>query len=286
MRYTIEGFGQVMAVKMNLDCDCLAILRWFVDFHGSNKMEFILQDKKPYYWVSYSKVIEDMPIISDKEDTIYRKFKKLVESKVLSIHTTREKLKNGKFKTYSYYTFDVNYNCLIDTECTELANIIDVKTKTKSLGKKSELNHSEKNPSCHSEKNPYKINLLTNSYSSIKNNNKSKNKKTVVVVSQDAKDISKKFKELYNADLHEERTQELIDKKGIETVTRYLNEYSDYIKGPDIGNLGGYYYDCVMIGYTKPVCANNTTTTQSIHNFDQREYAESEWDKHYANKNV
>jgi hypothetical protein len=283
MRYTIEGFGQEMAVKMKLDCDCLSILRWFVDFQGSNEMTTILVENKPFYWVTYSKVISDMPIISDKEDTIYRKFKKLVDVEVLKIHTTREKLKNGKFKTYSYYGFGQNYNCLINTECTELTNPVDIKTKTKSLGKKSELIRSEKNPSGHSEKNPYKINLLTNSYSSINNNNKSENKKPVVVVSQDAKDISKKFKELYNENLNEKRTQELIDTNGIETVTIYLNEYNDYIQDREVKNLAKDFYACVRDGYTKSKGINNKQTTQSIHNFVEREYEDNYWEKFYAN---
>ena len=65
MKYTIHGFNQMRAVELGLSCDDLIILRWFIDFRDAGKMKrnFALEDNKFYYWVTYKKIIEDIPII-------------------------------------------------------------------------------------------------------------------------------------------------------------------------------------------------------------------------------
>lgn len=182
MRYTVHGFSQEVAIRLGLDNDALLLLRWFVDFQGTGDMTTILMDGKPYFWVAYSKVIKDIPILTDKEDTVYRKFKKLcdIQANVLKVHTTREKLQNGKFKTYTYYGFGENYKSLISP--VDVENMFkDSNGSLESNSEKNPSNHSsqsenspskdsEKNPSGYSEKNPYNIDLLTNTYSSIKEN--------------------------------------------------------------------------------------------------------------------
>jgi hypothetical protein len=116
----------------------------------------------------------------------------------------------------------------------------------------------------------------------LNNNNSKKAKKKVVVVSQNAQNIADKFKELYNADLNLKRTQEMIDTKGIEIVTLYLNEYSDYIQGREIERLGADFYKCVMDGYTKPKSINNKNVPKYA-DFKQRQYSEEDYEQFYAN---
>jgi hypothetical protein len=189
MKYTIHGFSQDIAVKLKLNSDDLLLLRWFVDFQGTGLMNFLVIDDKPHYWIKYSKVIQDMPIIADKEDTIYRKFKKLVESNVLKLYTKREKT-NGHFKTYPYYGFDVNYKFLVtspsnnqDIKDTDYTGLI---LPCKVLGKKSEEQVGKKSEQLLGKKSVSDSSIIK-SYSSTKkidsqsiireNKQKSKNKK-------------------------------------------------------------------------------------------------------------
>lgn len=65
MKYTIFGFRQIEAVKMDLTNDDLLLLRWFVDFKECGKMDrkYIKDMNNMGYWVNYTNVINELPII-------------------------------------------------------------------------------------------------------------------------------------------------------------------------------------------------------------------------------
>ena len=107
MRYTIEGFSQQRAVELGLSAEDLVILRWFVDFWPSDKMTKMVHEGKTYAIVSYSGFIAQMPIISCNKRTIARKFKRLVDAKVLENAT----IKNGG--SFSVYKFGEEYDSLV-----------------------------------------------------------------------------------------------------------------------------------------------------------------------------
>lgn len=70
MRLTCEGFLQEYLVKLNLTTSDAYILRWFLSFTQSGNQEYIESDNKIYYWVKYSKVINDLPIIKIKNHVV------------------------------------------------------------------------------------------------------------------------------------------------------------------------------------------------------------------------
>lgn len=164
MKYTIMGFSQAKAVELGLDVQDLTILRWFIDYKETSKMVQMIIEGKPYYWINYKGIIEDLPIINIKKDTLYRRLKKLVEKEVL-IH-----ISITKGGTFSYYNIGKNYLSLINF------NSIEKPDEKKSEG-------TEKNPGGYgfksvggTEKNPDQIiNLLNNT--NLLNNNKKKKKK-------------------------------------------------------------------------------------------------------------
>lgn len=140
MKYTIFGFNQRVACNLHLDLVDLALLRWFIDFKdakkkdGKPKMVSRVIDNETMYWVRYSGVMDEFPIMKFKsEDSVYRRFKKLAKLEILN-HKT---LKNCG--TYSLYSVGKNYIDLISDD----------------YGEKSETNpsKSETNPS-KSEHNP------------------------------------------------------------------------------------------------------------------------------------
>ena len=144
MKYTILGFNQEKALEFGFDVEDLLIIRWFVDFYSSSKMIKMNVGDKTYAWVNYSRVIEDIPILNMKKDTLSRRMKKICETGIME----HETLKQGG--TFSLYKLTDKYDQLISkdnkTEGTEKI--------PEGYGKKSQP-LTEKNP----EQN---INLLNN----------------------------------------------------------------------------------------------------------------------------
>lgn len=108
MKNTIVGFNQRKLIKFNLDLKDALLLRYFVDFRDTERMSMIKLDNKPYYWLNYKHLKEDIPIIGIKSnDALRRRLKKLEECKILGHY---HKLQGG---SYSYYCLGENYPLLI-----------------------------------------------------------------------------------------------------------------------------------------------------------------------------
>ena len=110
MKYTILGFNQEKALELGFDVDDLLIIRWFVDFYSSSKMIKMNVGDKTYAWVNYSRVIEDIPILNMKKDTLSRRMKKICETGIME----HETLKQGG--TFSLYKLTDKYDQLISTD--------------------------------------------------------------------------------------------------------------------------------------------------------------------------
>lgn len=119
MRYNIHGFSQPRAVELGLTNDDLLVLRWFVDFCNSGKMQKIEESGETFYWVRYQAVLDDLPILRIGKDRLFRKhFKTLCDVNVL-----KHKHINigGRF---SYYGFGGNYKTLVyDQDSTHTVNL-------------------------------------------------------------------------------------------------------------------------------------------------------------------
>lgn len=144
MKISVEGFNQRYACSFKkeyvendkiktkkLDCTDLVILRWFVDFYP--KMKKMVIDNKEYVWLSYQKLIEDLPIIDISKRTLASRLQKLVEFEILDYKFIKE---NGSFTLFS---FGSNYEKLIidggckknDNGCLFDDNGVVEKTTTK-----------------------------------------------------------------------------------------------------------------------------------------------------------
>ena len=156
MKYTILGFSQEKALELGFDVNDLLIIRWFVDFYSSSKMVKMNVGDRTYVWVNYSKVIEDIPILNMKKDTLSRRMKKICETGIME----HETLKQGG--TFSLYRLTDKYDQLISND----GNTEGTKKNPEGYGKKSRP-VTEKNP----EQN---INLLNNNSIKDINTNSSK----------------------------------------------------------------------------------------------------------------
>ncbi|MBU5483480.1 hypothetical protein KQI86_04005 [Clostridium sp. MSJ-11] len=97
MKYTILGFKQSELVRFGLDTIDALILRYFVDFKDSGRMIRKEIDNEIYYWVKYEGIIESLPILNLKKDSIYRILKRMAKADILRHETIREK---GMFSYY------------------------------------------------------------------------------------------------------------------------------------------------------------------------------------------
>lgn len=108
MKYNIHGFHQPRAVELGLTNDDLLVLRWFVDFAGTNKMKTIVEQDGIYYWVNYTTVLEDLPVLRISKQTLKKKhFDNLCNARVLK----HKHIKDGG--SFSYYAYGINYDTLI-----------------------------------------------------------------------------------------------------------------------------------------------------------------------------
>lgn len=108
MKYSIHGFSQPRAVELGLTNDDLLVLRWFVDFCGTGKMQSVVEPDGIYYWVNYAAVLNDLPVLRISKDRLYRKhFMALCDAQVLR----HKHIKGGG--SFSYYGYAVNYETLV-----------------------------------------------------------------------------------------------------------------------------------------------------------------------------
>lgn len=124
LKNSIEGFNQKFATTLKkdfivngkivirkIDCTDLVIMRWFVDFYPN--MKKIEYNGKQYGWITYKKVLEDLPILDISKQSLADRLKKLVDFKLLSSALIKE---GG---TFSVYCVGDNYKYLIENESPE-----------------------------------------------------------------------------------------------------------------------------------------------------------------------
>jgi uncharacterized phage protein (TIGR02220 family) len=117
MKYTIEGFDQERLIELSIGLDEAVILRWLIDFSHSDDMVKIYEDNRIWYWVKYSGILKDIPIIAGSKKTIQRKLYNLVKSGVLEHKTIKKK------GTFSYYSINEDvYKTLVEKVRTKLSN--------------------------------------------------------------------------------------------------------------------------------------------------------------------
>lgn len=150
MKYTVNGFLQEKLIEYELDDKDAILLRYFIDFKGSGKMKSRIVDEEQYYWLSYKGVIEEYPILNLKEDSVYRRLKKLCEKKILVSITVRE---GG---TYSFYNIGENYITLISDTNPNTLKKDNASKNPQNKSKKNTINQSENNPK-QLEENPSNV---------------------------------------------------------------------------------------------------------------------------------
>lgn len=108
MQYSFLGFSVSKMMDLNLDMKDIAILRYFVDFKDTGRMNTEVVDGVTYYWVNYRTMEEAMPYLALGKRAIMTRMLKLRDLGILKHHTKKE---GG---TFSFYALGDKYNDLID----------------------------------------------------------------------------------------------------------------------------------------------------------------------------
>lgn len=93
MKYVIN-INQLAIINNGIAIDIMdaAILDWMVQFSHSSKITKMDYLGKNYYYYSYQKIIQDMPILGIGRDAIYRRIKKMCDVGILEAHPNNQKL--------------------------------------------------------------------------------------------------------------------------------------------------------------------------------------------------
>lgn len=101
MKYTIAGFSQKVLILYGLGVSEAEILRCIVDFWFSRKMETEVFDGREYFWLSYSFIQSELPIMAIDRKQIANKMQKFVECGLMDF-----KLKQTGKGSRTYFTIN------------------------------------------------------------------------------------------------------------------------------------------------------------------------------------
>ena len=178
MKNTISGFSQKKLIEMGLDLKDAMLLRYFVDFRDTESMTTIIIDNKPFYWLKYEHLKEDIPILGITSNiALRRRLKKLEDAGVLEHY---HKLEGGSF---SYYTLGPKYKLLIsDKSEKDFNNFSQEETTQDPQTEKFNPSNSKVQPlkpkSLTPQTEKFKQNNLSTKDRSTKDNTKKEKKKT------------------------------------------------------------------------------------------------------------
>ena len=137
MKYNIN-VNQLAIVKSGVDIDIYdaVIIDFLVEFSKSDSIVKINENGIEFYWFSYDKIIDDLPVLKLKKDSVYRRMKRLCDIGLLIQNPDAKKI--GR----SFFAFTEKIKSVIVTN--DIGSKSDTSDSNPKVGRKSEA--SGKNP--------------------------------------------------------------------------------------------------------------------------------------------
>ena len=120
MRYQIHRLQQEALIELGLNTEDALLLDWMLNWKDGNSMERIVVGNDVAYWVNYSKVIEELPILFKKtkgfasveeEEKAKKanttKVARMLKGNLSKVLTRHEKKVQGKTKVYISFNRDM-----------------------------------------------------------------------------------------------------------------------------------------------------------------------------------
>ena len=228
MQYNFLGFSVSKMMELNLDMKDMAILRYFVDFKETGRMNYEIVEGEKYYWINYSSIEREMPHLGLGKRAIMLRMLKLRDLGILLHYTKKE---GG---TYSFYNLGTKYNELINTN------------KYKVIKNKDESNIYE-NEDRYEEDYEDKFNEDKNRYEKDCGNKFNKDENSFLEVKEEnIEGVSAQEKEQY---LHKK--------------TVYMENYAQGVQENERKLCTNTHKGCVSKGRTKTNLQNNSSTKET-----------------------
>lgn len=127
MKLIVNGYLQEDLLKHELDLVDVKLIKYFQQFTASKNMRHYEKNGKLYFWLSYQKVIDDLPIINIKSKrTVARRFDDMVEKGIFE----RIYINNQKNYNNTYFRLTDLHNSMLEN-----INYIFKKDKPKAVVK-------------------------------------------------------------------------------------------------------------------------------------------------------
>lgn len=126
MRSYVEGFNQEALVKYKLNPSDALILQWFKSFSLSGKQKYIDRKENRYYWVKYSKVIEDLPCLYISNPVVIGRIFQRLSAPEMPLEKLRANV-NGIQEIYFRFRPEI----LQELECSDMKLLEEVVQKPK-----------------------------------------------------------------------------------------------------------------------------------------------------------
>ena len=136
MRFQIHRLQQEALIELGLNVEDALLLDWLLNWKDGNSMERIVVGDDVAYWVNYSKVIEELPILFKKTNGFESeeeaekakranttKVARMLKGNLSKVLTRHEKKVQGKTKVYISFNREVvdflvnNDNKKASTDC-------------------------------------------------------------------------------------------------------------------------------------------------------------------------
>lgn len=257
MKFTMNGFNQRKLIEFGLDLKDAALLRYFVDFKDTNSMSMIIIDNKPYYWLKYEALKDDLPILGINSNVVLRRrLKKLEKCGILQHY---HKLEGGSF---SYYGIGDNYKCLLEEESAKDFNNFQENQDN------SEVNpQTEKFNPLNSKVEPLKPKSLTPQTEKFKQNNPSTKDNKYIYSAKDVEEIWKLYPNKKGRAQAFKKIPLILNKIGKEKLIKCIEIYSREVKGKDKQYIlngstffNGRYLDYLDTNFTADNDSTNVKT--------------------------
>ena len=141
MRYQIHRLQQEALIELGLNVEDALLLDWMLNWKDGNSMERIVVGDDVAYWVNYSKVIEELPILFKKtkgfetEEEAEKakkanttKVARMLKGNLSKVLTRHEKKVQGKTKVYISFNREM-IDYLVNNENKKASTVPPVKAE-------------------------------------------------------------------------------------------------------------------------------------------------------------
>ena len=165
MRFQIHRLQQEALIELGLNVEDALLLDWLLNWKDGNSMERIVVGDDVAYWVNYSKVIEELPILFKKTNGFESeeeaekakranttKVARMLKGNLSKVLTRHEKKVQGKTKVYISFNREV-VDFLVNNNNKKASTVPPVKAVNQTNNKNIDTNSIPQNNKKYSYKN-------------------------------------------------------------------------------------------------------------------------------------